>query len=372
MSEQILNLLNIITLVAAATVIVLFLSRIRRGKFYLLLAAFLFTYVSGAIVPLLSRGDIYAHHPFWIYFPVNLNILALPFIYGFLMHLMRVSNWKKIYWPFIIPVISILAQLSCWCLSNDIKLEHLNNGQWDKIYYTFRTISLAHTFFMIFFILKNFNLYQNIVDQYYAVGPAPGFNWIKTLCYFLLIMKIPLAIPPSYYATWALPILAISFSIAGIALILWVGIAGLNHVYLYVENEMPIVTEHDLICPTESHAPDYSEEMTNILDQFQDKQLFRSVTLSLDELATELKISPRRLSRLINQETGMNFRNFVNCFRINYAKEQIHAGVLKKMNMKGLAHDAGFKSKTTFYKAFKLEVGMTPSTYLRINKHKIV
>lgn len=83
--------------------------------------------------------------------------------------------------------------------------------------------------------------------------------------------------------------------------------------------------------------------------------------LNLGELAAQLEVSPRELSEAINGEGGSNFYDYVNGYRLDEVKtllvEQKNESIL------AIAFAAGFNSKSVFNRAFKYQVGVTPSQY---------
>jgi AraC-like DNA-binding protein len=49
---------------------------------------------------------------------------------------------------------------------------------------------------------------------------------------------------------------------------------------------------------------------------------------------------------------------------VAYAVELIRSGETEKMSLGGIAMQSGFSSRTTFFIAFKNEMGVSPSQYL--------
>jgi AraC-like DNA-binding protein len=90
--------------------------------------------------------------------------------------------------------------------------------------------------------------------------------------------------------------------------------------------------------------------------------------LKYSDLATKLGISVRHLSRILNEELGISFNEFVNAYRI----KEVQAQLLNKENgehtLLAIALEAGFNSKTSFNRIFKDHTGMTPTEFVR--KHK--
>jgi AraC-like DNA-binding protein len=62
---------------------------------------------------------------------------------------------------------------------------------------------------------------------------------------------------------------------------------------------------------------------------------------------------------------NMNFNDFINGFRIEDFKQRLVNPVNTKFSLMGLAYDAGFNSKASFYRAFKKATGQTPSQFYR-------
>jgi len=86
--------------------------------------------------------------------------------------------------------------------------------------------------------------------------------------------------------------------------------------------------------------------------------------LTLATLAERLKTSRNHLSRILNQKLGTTFYDFVNRYRVVLAGERL-AAASNATSVLDVALDCGFKSKSTFNKAFKAHFGTSPSEYRR-------
>lgn len=84
--------------------------------------------------------------------------------------------------------------------------------------------------------------------------------------------------------------------------------------------------------------------------------------ISLEHAAEHVGITASYLSRLFKQEEGINFTDYLNQVRIEYAKQLIRSGHGK---MKEIYGDVGFASYNYFFKVFKQIVGMTPNAYAK-------
>lgn len=85
--------------------------------------------------------------------------------------------------------------------------------------------------------------------------------------------------------------------------------------------------------------------------------------LTLSELADRLSISSNYLSQVINQQTGSNFFDFVNGYRVEAAQELLADPAKGRLNVLTVAMDSGFNSKSAFYTAFKHHTNQTPTQF---------
>ena len=85
--------------------------------------------------------------------------------------------------------------------------------------------------------------------------------------------------------------------------------------------------------------------------------------LSLGEIADDLDYSPAYLSHLFKQESGQNFIDYLNTYRIEKAKQLLHD---TDMQISEIAACTGFITRNTFNRVFKKYTGITPSEYKKL------
>ncbi|MFP4476918.1 MAG: helix-turn-helix domain-containing protein [Desulfatibacillaceae bacterium] len=90
-------------------------------------------------------------------------------------------------------------------------------------------------------------------------------------------------------------------------------------------------------------------------------KVYQDVDISLKSLADMLGLTPQQLSQFLNERMAMDFRNYVNKYRIGEATRQLvddpDKGILN------ICFDVGFSSKSSFNTAFKKFTGKTPREY---------
>ena len=104
-----------------------------------------------------------------------------------------------------------------------------------------------------------------------------------------------------------------------------------------------------------------------ILYQLEIRRIFLDASLSLKKLCVILETNQTYLSNVVNKYFGCNFKELVNTYRVEYAKELLRAGycTLGEIHVR-----CGFKSKSAFYSAFAKIVGMSPLYYRRLEWRK--
>lgn len=92
---------------------------------------------------------------------------------------------------------------------------------------------------------------------------------------------------------------------------------------------------------------------------------------SIDRLAAAIGSNARYVSEVINMEYGMNFRSFINKYRVKEAMRRLedsaHYGHL---TIKAVAESVGYKSQATFISVFSKETGLKPSLYQQLARRR--
>jgi len=89
---------------------------------------------------------------------------------------------------------------------------------------------------------------------------------------------------------------------------------------------------------------------------------------NVGKLSLETGIPQHHLSALLNKVYGVRFNDFINNYRIKHISEHFDHSGWDQMTLEGIASEAGFNSRTTFFNAIKKSTGLSPSEF--INKIK--
>lgn len=92
-------------------------------------------------------------------------------------------------------------------------------------------------------------------------------------------------------------------------------------------------------------------------------QLYQDAGLTIGRLAKRLHVPEKELSKAINLETGQNFSQFINDFRVEEAKGLLSDLSGPNLSIIDIQVACGFNSKSNFNLVFKKATGHTPSEY---------
>lgn len=94
-----------------------------------------------------------------------------------------------------------------------------------------------------------------------------------------------------------------------------------------------------------------------------DPAFFCSPTASLEEMAQLASTNVKYVSQAVNEFAGVNFRTFINNYRVRHACRLIEEN--PAISAAELGDNVGFQSPSTFIAAFRKFTGKTPSLYIR-------
>ncbi len=119
--------------------------------------------------------------------------------------------------------------------------------------------------------------------------------------------------------------------------------------------------------PEESHDELYEEKISElgsaILDVLEDSSAFMEEGFTLEKLAALVESNKKDVSAAINEELGQGFSSLINKYRIREARKMLSNTNYQQYTIEAIAHEVGFKSKSSFNLYFKKHTGLTPSLF---------
>lgn len=121
---------------------------------------------------------------------------------------------------------------------------------------------------------------------------------------------------------------------------------------------VPRVHPADVTEPSEQSEDKEQIQMQRICNLMESEQLYLNTDLKLTDIATRLNTNSRYISDCINSQRGCSFSQFINSYRIEYAKQLLRAKPDEKIS--NISMKVGFANERSFFRAFKQFTGKTP------------
>ena len=199
------------------------------------------------------------------------------------------------------------------------------------------------------------------------------FTWVTTV-YFLafIFLSLFVILNISVFNNWGainfIPgaLLSSSFFVMSTYLLTHPGIlAGLPFVKY---REINSILSNDEVNKIAFIEEDYSKEIENISNYFNINKPYLNSNLTLSQVSVALNIPIRELSYILNNYFNQRFTDFVNAYRLKFITDKFNESYLDNFTIESVALEAGFATKSGFYKSFKKFYKTTPTEYfLKIN-----
>ena len=103
------------------------------------------------------------------------------------------------------------------------------------------------------------------------------------------------------------------------------------------------------------------ELMARIIQLMETQHVYLNQDLKVSDVANALGVHRNTISACINAQKGCSFNQFVNDYRVEYAKKLLREA--DEIKISHICHKAGFATESTFFRAFKVSTRMTPKEW---------
>ena len=108
--------------------------------------------------------------------------------------------------------------------------------------------------------------------------------------------------------------------------------------------------------------------LDTLLQFFEQEKPYLQQELTLREVAKQVNIPDRYVSQVVNEKLDKHFMDFVNGYRIEATQTMLLDPAWTHLSIDGIAAEAGFKSRSAFYTAFKKATGTTPAAFRKTHQ----
>jgi AraC-like DNA-binding protein len=224
------------------------------------------------------------------------------------------------------------------------------------------TIYIVASLLIIFYAYKSQQL-LNTVDDSFEIQSTKR-TWIKRiirsyLFYFTLVLIVLLldfivfaSANPGYYFYFT-RFYYYPFFVGIAILTYWIGMEGFSR-----RND-PELTVKKVISTEETSK--LKEISVRIEAAMQNDRLYKNPELSVQVLAKQLDIKPYLISKSLSEIFNKRFNDYVNEYRVKEVQLLLQNADNSKYTLLSLAMEAGFNSKSSFNRAIKKQLGISPS-----------
>lgn len=219
--------------------------------------------------------------------------------------------------------------------------------------------------------------HQSNVSNFFSFQEKINLNWIQYLIYGYLILSATIMFLIFSSASFGLIDQEVVFSLVGIAisvLIFISGFWGFRQTIIFSNIEYtPVQTPKEPVPAkgvykksglSDAQAIHYANQIKAYLVQ---EKVYLDEDLKLSSLSEKLQIPSAHISQVLNQQFNQNFYDFVSTHRIQEATKRLLDPQYETYSILGIGLDCGFKSKSSFNRAFKKITGMTPTEFRQKN-----
>jgi len=144
----------------------------------------------------------------------------------------------------------------------------------------------------------------------------------------------------------------------------------------YIQINHELENDNNIIEKQEDEDNELQKENINAPPTETDKQLFDHLNkqmiehkiylnpdATLNQVAQQMNVNRMYLSQAVNRCAGVNFSAFINEFRVKEAVRLMSDIKKQNFSIEGIAFDAGFNDRKTFYRVFKKSTGFSPAIF---------
>ena len=120
------------------------------------------------------------------------------------------------------------------------------------------------------------------------------------------------------------------------------------------------------------NAKEVNDKIEQLKHYMMTAQPYLQPSLTIQDLADQMKMPVKDLSILINHQLDQHFFDFVNEYRIEKAMAILRDPQKSKLTILEILYEVGFNSKSSFNTAFKKHTNLTPTAYRNVIHNEVV
>ncbi len=241
----------------------------------------------------------------------------------------------------------------------------------------FSCFSLAYVLLMTRYVAifrRYHRRYLLLMDNYFSDDERQRLHWVPVAFYSALGVGVVALL----FAWLITPLTQLLFMLSATVYYSVFAVRFINYVNVFPKIKEPLedhVVEATAICGEEpdtgagnqaaAEQPTAEDEalMQQVEQLMRERALYKAPDLSIAHVAALSGKSHRLVSQAINHCRGVNFKTYINEYRVVEAIRLIEEGWLRQHTLDALASESGFASRVNLYRAFKRNTGVAPTDW---------
>ncbi len=349
----------------------------KKGRPTLLLGLFLLTYTVEILPSLLSDVGLSEQYFALVWLPLRFYFLSMPLLFLYVLQLTGQLDWEQ-HWKHLTLGVIEFFTLGAFFL--------LEAGGANRLF----SVELAKTFMSIYFlvglilnlvyawlILVRLRTHRKNLLEVHSNLKGKWLGWLSVGIYLLIAFIFILILLEFGVFLLDDQVESLLVSSINVFLIYYLAVNGIRQLSFKMpemsneQNKVELTTSlgnSTKVQGTDEGAgreegPTENPIFLKLLSLMETDRPYLEDQLTITDLARQMAMSERSLSRLINRESGSHFNAFINGYRVEEAKTLLSNREMDHLTMEGIALEAGFFSRATFYAAFKKETNESPTSF---------
>ena len=371
MNLNIINFLFLFGMLQCLIMIILIIkNRKWRSNENTILLSLLLILLASLIPPFLGNSKVVDNYDFLRFIPLHLTLFVFPLLYLYVKSIFSSSLTKKeIISHISFPSIFLIYFSIIWIYTLFEEPDDKAIIAKDLGYFTIQALHDSTLFlYGIGYPIGCFVIIRKAQIIGISKEQTKFIVWIRSLIALLAIgvfLEMTAVLLGRIYGYWqSNPVderLGFSFTLM---------VKVYNAVVLYAISLRAYNSYSSFRQKNKSVFDNESNILGRIQREMEIEKLHLNTELSLGKFSSHLGITSVRLSDILNNVIGTSFNDFVNKYRVEEVIRIVEEGKSKHLTFEAISEKAGFKSKTTFYRAFKKVTGKTPKAYFNSHLHK--
>jgi len=198
---------------------------------------------------------------------------------------------------------------------------------------------------------RRYRDYERRMADYFSDDERKRLLWVSHSFYAALAIGI-LAL---LYALFPTTLTCLIFTLVMAVYYAAFAIRFINYAFMFQQIEVAITNDHS---PSNI---DHTPLMSRLSALMASERLYAKPDLTIEEVAVQVGESHRTVSAAINSTTGLNYKSWVNTYRVEEAQRLIRDGYLTDHTIDALAEAVGFANRISLYRNFKKHTGQSPA-----------